>query len=129
MGNCVSTNYIPDQPPHAGKCAWLKTATETITVVSWVHTSRCTSTLNGTIVQSGNATAGPGARYKYCAEVGDAFYTVIDVIKRNLTTYDQCKADCDANAGCSACTSDGHECTLLTTFSTGGYDAWFRLDF
>ena len=125
LAGCVSTNYIPVQPGTTDKCAWLKTAGGGASpVVSFVHTTRCTATLTGIT----NTTAS-GHRFKYCPKVGDAFYDVLNTIKGNLTSYDECTGYCEASSSCAACVTDGHDCTLLATHSKGGYDSWFRLDF
>ena len=66
----------------------------------------------------------------------DAFYDVLNVVPANITSYAACRDLCDANANCSACQTDGHSCTLMTTHASStcgttppGCSAWFRIDF
>ena len=122
--SCLSTNYIPVQPVVNKKCAWLKTGTANDKVVSFVHRTRCTASLNGTIVASTDGTA-----FKFCPAVGDAFFDVMQTVTGNMTSYDQCTGLCDADPGCAAVQTDGQACTLLATHAKGGWDSWFRLSF
>ena len=131
---CLATNNVPVQPGTAGtdkRCAWLKSVAVSNQVAAFVHHRRCSSTLNATTVFS------PGSHfsYKFCPQVGDAFYDVITTVADSKpSSYAQCMGYCDANPNCSACQTDGHNCTLLTVHSSPtcgttppGCDAWFKI--
>ena len=130
---CTATNYVPVQPGSGVKCAWLKTAGEHDELVSFVHRWRCNAALNATTVTS------PGNHlYKYCPNVGDAYYDVLATVSSaagsNGVSYAQCMAMCSNDTRCAACQTDGRSCTLMTTHTATvcgntppGCDAWFKV--
>ena len=132
---CLATNFVPIQPGATTadkRCAWLKTAADNNAIAAFVHRRRCNRSLNATMVHSNASHA-----YKFCPKVGDAFYNVIGTIAGgvNGTSYAVCQNLCTADPDCAACQTDGHNCTLMTVFtsptcgptSKPGCDAWFKI--
>ena len=134
LGKAVSFRVDGEAAGRSFGAAWLKTGAMNDNVAAFVHRTRCNSKLTATTVMS------PGNKpYKYCKNVGDAFYSVLSTAPGNVTSWAACKAACDANPDCAACQTDGLHCKLLETYTKdscgdpvgtdppAGCDAWFKV--
>jgi len=128
--SCNAVNYVPFQPGSNTHCTYRKSYQITSMMVSFIHKTRCNANLNGTRQQIGTSF------YKYCKNVGDAFFQPLMTFYNNqsIFSWDNCTNECDKNLECSACQTDGHSCTILTTFTSDycgqskpGCSAWFKL--
>ena len=132
---CLAVNAVPVQPDRSAginaSCVFYKALNESHLITQvFLHRTRCNAQLNATTVTSPN-----NQTYKFCPHVGDASFTHLEIIW-GVTSWEQCMQQCDADARCSACQTDGASCETFTTYTSAvcgttapGCSAWFKLDY